>query len=89
VYLVMEIKNNSGIDFHIDYLNISRVKGNKKRKATYQSFEQEIIYKHNTPNVVENDKSKRFVFVLRKFVLGEKEKLQIEFQESHKGKSVA
>ena len=71
VYLVMEIKNNSGIDFDIDYLNISRVKGNKKRKASYQSLEQEVMYKHDMPKVVENNKSKRFVFVLPKFVLGD------------------
>ena len=88
VYLVMEIKNNSGIDFEIDYLNLSIVKGNKRRKASYQSLEQEIIYKHDMPKIVENDKSKRFVFVLPKFVLGDGEKLLIEVRELQGGRMI-
>ncbi|MFD0837420.1 DUF4138 domain-containing protein [Mariniflexile aquimaris] len=81
VYLVIEIKNNSGIDFEIDYLNISRVQGNKKRKASYQSLEQEVIYKHDMPKAVVNNNAKRLVYVLPKFVLGENEKLIIQVQE--------
>ncbi|WP_445956545.1 DUF4138 domain-containing protein [Yeosuana sp.] len=81
VYLVMEIRNHSGIDFEIDYLNVSRVQGNKKRKASYQSLEQEVIYKHDMPKAVGNNNAKRLVYVLPKFVLGENEKLQIELRE--------
>ncbi|MFD0991124.1 DUF4138 domain-containing protein [Mariniflexile jejuense] len=81
VYLVMEIVNNSGIDFEIDYWDISIVKGNKKRKASLQILQQKVIHKYNTPMIVENDKSKRFVYVLNKFVLGENEKLQIDMKE--------
>jgi hypothetical protein len=80
VYLVMEIKNRSGIDFEIDYLNISSVKGNKKRKASYQSLEQEVIYKHDMPKAVGNNNAK-LVYVLPKFVIGENETLQIELNE--------
>ena len=80
-YLVIEIKNHSGIDFEIDYLNVSRVQGNKNRKASYQSLEQEVIYKHDMPKTVGNNNAKRLVYVLPKFVLGENEKLQIELSE--------
>tara|TARA_R110002096_G_scaffold265300_1_gene458760 strand:- start:1154 stop:1951 length:798 start_codon:yes stop_codon:yes gene_type:complete len=81
VYLVIEIRNHSGIDFEIDYLNVSRVQGNKKRKASYQSLEQEVIYKHDMPKTVGNNNAKRLVYVLPKFVLGENERLQIELRE--------
>jgi hypothetical protein len=81
VYLVIEIKNNSGIDFDIDYLNISIIQGNKKQKASYQSLEQEVIYKHDMPKAVGNNNAMRLVYVLPKFVLGENEKLQIELRE--------
>ena len=81
VYLVMEIKNKSGIDFEIDYLDISRVKGNKQRKASYQNLEQEVIYKYGVPRIIENKRSKRLVYVLPKFVLGDDEKLCVELKE--------
>ena len=81
VYLVIEIENNSGINFEINYLNIYRANGNKKRKASYQRLQQEVIYKHKMPSIIKDMQSKRFVYVLPKFVLGDNEKLQIELQE--------
>lgn len=81
VYLVIEVQNASGIDFEIDYLNIYRTNGNKKRKASYQRLQQVEIYKHKIPSIIKNKQSKRFVYVFPKFVLGDNEKLQIELQE--------
>jgi hypothetical protein len=88
VYLVMEIKNNSKIDFEVDYLNISRVKGDKKRKASYQSIEQEVIYRHDMPNMVRNKNTNQFVYVLSKFVLGDVEKLLLEVKELKGGRMI-
>jgi hypothetical protein len=88
VYLVMEIKNRSGIDFDIDYLNISRIQGNKKRKASYQSLAQEVIYKHDMPKAVGNNNAKRLVYVLPKFVLGENEGLLIEVKELNGNRTI-
>ncbi|UMB54234.1 conjugative transposon protein TraN [Lutibacter sp. A64] len=81
VYLLIEIKNKSKIDFEIDYLNIYRINGNKKRKASYQSLQQKPVYKYNMPDIIRIGQSLRFVYVLPKFVLGDNEKLQIELQE--------
>lgn len=80
-YIVLEVKNNSGINFEIDYLNIYRTNGNKKRKASSQRLQQETIYKHKMPSTITNGLSQRFVYVLPKFVLGENEKLMIELKE--------
>ncbi|WP_428743316.1 DUF4138 domain-containing protein [Tenacibaculum sp.] len=81
VYLVIEIKNISGIDFEIDYLNVYRANGNNKRKASYQSLRQEVLYKHKIPEAILNGQSQRFVYVLPKFVLGDNEKLILELKE--------
>ncbi len=81
VYLVIEIKNKSGIDFEIDYLNIYRTNGNKKRKASFQSLQQKVIYKHKMPTMIKDKQYQRFVYVLPKFVLGDNEKLMIELKE--------
>ncbi|TGV03336.1 DUF4138 domain-containing protein [Flavivirga rizhaonensis] len=81
VYLVIEVKNKSGINFEIDYLNVYRTNGNKKRKASYQRLLQEVIYKHKMPDVIINGQSQRFIYVLPKFVLGDNEKLMLELKE--------
>ncbi len=81
VYLVIEVQNASGIDFEIDCLNIYRTNGNKKRKASYQRLQQKIIYKHKMPLIIKDKQSKRFIYVLPKFVLGDNEKLMIELKE--------
>ncbi len=81
VYLVLEVKNSSGIDFEIDYLNIYRTNGNKKRKASFQRLQQKVIYKHKMSSFIANGQSHRFVYVLPKFVLGDNEKLMVELKE--------
>nr|CAI78720.1 conserved protein found in conjugate transposon [uncultured Flavobacteriaceae bacterium] len=81
VYLVMEIKNRSGIDFEVDYLNVYTMNGNKRVKSSYQRLEQEVIYKHDMPKIIKNRQSSEFVYVLLKFVLGDNEKLLIEVKE--------
>ncbi len=81
VYLVIEVENKSGIDFEIDYLNIYRANGNKKRKASFQSIQQEVIYMYKIPDLIKDRHLQRFVYVLPKFVLGDNEKLMIELKE--------
>lgn len=49
VYLVIELKNKSGIDLEIDYLNVYIANGNKRRKASYQKLAKKVIYKHQMP----------------------------------------
>ncbi|WP_166962554.1 DUF4138 domain-containing protein [Yeosuana marina] len=88
VYLVMEIKNKSGIDFEMDYLNISIINKNNKRASSSQQLRQEIIYEHGVPQRILNNSSKRFVYVLPKFVLGDDEKLLIKVKELKGSRSI-
>tara|TARA_R110002096_G_scaffold282151_2_gene476177 strand:- start:5868 stop:6674 length:807 start_codon:yes stop_codon:yes gene_type:complete len=81
VYLIIEIKNKSGIDFEIDYLNIFRTNGNNKRKASFQKLQQKAIYKYKMPKTIKKGERQRFVYVLPKLVLGTNEKLLLELQE--------
>ncbi|MDC6367346.1 MULTISPECIES: DUF4138 domain-containing protein [Flavobacteriaceae] len=81
VYLVLEIKNKSEIDFGVDYLNVYRVNGNKKRKASYQKLLVKADYKYEMPNSVSHGQTQRFVYVLPKFVLGDDKKLMVELKE--------
>lgn len=89
VYLVFEIKNSTEIDFEIDYLKVYRVNGNKKRKASFQSLEHEVIYKRKMPKNIKNGEKNRFVYVLPKFVLGDGERLMFELKELKGNRRVA
>ena len=87
-YLVMEVSNTSGITFETDFLKVYSVSGNKNRKASYQRLEMKPTCIYNPPNKIWNGQSLRFVYVLPKFVLGNKEKLLVELQELNGSRKV-
>ncbi|PKQ44236.1 DUF4138 domain-containing protein [Confluentibacter flavum] len=89
VYFAMEVKNNSGIDFELDYLNIHVVTENNGRKTSYQRLKQNIIYKYKVPSIILNRGSFKFVFVVPKFVLGKDEKLNMEMGELHGNRKIS
>lgn len=81
VYLVIEVKNKSLIDFEVDYLDIFKINGNKKRKSSYQRLEQKVIYKYKESSTIKYKQSLRFVYIISKFVLGENEEISLELKE--------
>ena len=87
-YLTVEISNRSGIDFEVDFLKVYIVNGNKKRKASYQRLEQEVLYRHKMPYSIIKGQSQRFVYVLPKLVLGDNEKLMLELKERNGSRKV-
>ncbi|MFC4218951.1 DUF4138 domain-containing protein [Flagellimonas marina] len=88
VYLVFGIRNRSGIDFEVDRLEVIRVNGSAKRRASYQEIPLEPIYGHGVPNMVKDGEMVRFVYVLPKFVLGDKEGLKLVLEELHGNRRV-
>lgn len=88
-YLVMEISNNSEIDFEVDYLKVYSVTGNKKKKASHQRLEMVPLHKYQVPIKISVGNSKRFVYVLPKFVLGDNEKLMLELKERNGSRKVS
>lgn len=87
-YLVMEVSNTSGVGFEVDFLKIYRISENKKRKASYQRLEMKPVFSYNPPVKIWNGQSLRFVYVLPKYVLSDKEKLLVELQELNGGRKV-
>ena len=81
VYIQFEIKNNSGIDFDINYLKLYKVSGNKKRKSSYQELTLKPVLKYNLPDKVRHGETAKFVFVLPKFTLDKNEKVLVKLKE--------
>jgi hypothetical protein len=88
VYLVFGIRNRSGIDFELDRLEVFRVNGSAKRRASYQEIPLEPIYGHNVPKRIKDGETARFVYVLPKFVLGDREHLKLVLEEFHGNRCV-
>jgi hypothetical protein len=83
VYAVFEIANNSGIDFETEYLSLFLVQGNKRRNSSYQKILQQPLLTYKFPDVIKNGERKRFVYVLRKFTVGERERVEVQLREKH------
>jgi hypothetical protein len=88
VYLVFGIRNRSGIDFEVDRLEVIRVNGSSKRRASYQEIPLEPSYMYGVPNKVKDGEKVRFVYVLPKFMLGDNEKLKLSLRELHGNRRV-
>ena len=81
VYLIIEISNTSDIDFETEYLRIFVSQGNKTRNSSYQKILQQPILKYNFLEKIEHGERKRLVYVLPKFTVGDKERLEVELRE--------
>jgi len=81
VFVQFEMKNESGIDFDIDYLKLALVLGNNKRRASYQSANLIPTYIYQMPKKTRHAEISRFVYVIPKFTLGNHEKLELRLKE--------
>lgn len=81
VYVMFEIVNPTQIDYEIDSLELYRVNGNKKRRASYQELPLSPVYKFKMPQMVTKGQQIQFVCVYPKFTLGKNEKLVVKLEE--------
>ena len=89
VYVQLEVRNESSIDFDTGVLKVYRINGNKKRKASYQELELKPIYVYGMSNKIAHGQTIRFVCVFPKFVLDSNEKLLAKLFELNTSRSVS
>ena len=81
VYVVFEIENASQIDFEINSLDLYKVNGNNRRKASYQELLLSPIYQYDMPQMVPKGQTLQFICVYPKYTLGNGEKLMVKLEE--------
>jgi hypothetical protein len=81
VFLVMELVNQSGIDFELDYLECYIIQGNPGKKSSFQKSELKPLYTYNLTDNLRAATENRFVFVVPKFTLSNGQKIVIELKE--------
>ncbi|QLE02010.1 DUF4138 domain-containing protein [Galbibacter sp. BG1] len=83
MYLVMEFINNSEIDFEVGSMEMFRIRGDKKRKASFQELKLNTIAEHGAPSVLKSNGKQRFVIVFSKYVSGKGSDYKIFFSEEN------
>lgn len=81
LYFVIQIENNSTLDYDLNFLNLSIETRQKGKKKSLQSLYQKPIYKHNLPSKIVEGKMIRFVYVLSKFSLSNDRRAILELNE--------
>lgn len=81
LYFVIQIENNSTLDYDLNFLNLSIETRQKGKKKSLQSLYQEPIYKHNLPSKITEGKMIKFVYVLPKFSLSNDRRAILELNE--------
>ena len=88
VFVVFEIQNRSQIDYEINTLELYRVNGTKKRKASYQEVPLKSVYQFKRPTKVSSGSTVQFVQVYPKFTLGKNERLLVTLDELNGGRNL-
>jgi hypothetical protein len=88
VFVVFEIQNKTQIDYEISALELYRVNGTKKRKASYQEVPLKPIYQFKRPSKVSSGSTEQFVQVYPKFTLGKNERLLVTLDELNGGRNL-
>jgi hypothetical protein len=81
LYFVIQIENNSTLDYDLNFFNFSIETRQKGKNKSLQSLHQEPIYKHHLPSKIAEDKMVRFVYVLPKFSLSNDRRAILELNE--------
>lgn len=81
LYFVIQIENNSTLDYDLNFLNLSIETRQKGKRKSLQRLYQEPIYKHNLPSRIAESETVRFVYVLSKFSLSNDRRAILELNE--------
>ena len=81
LYFVIEIENNSTLDYDLNFLNLSVETRQKGKRKSLQRLYKEPIYKHNLPSKIKENEMARFVYVLPKFSLSDDRRAILELNE--------
>ncbi len=83
VYIVYELKNSSVIDYEINQLQLLKVLGTKKRKASYQELLIDPIHTFLMPKIITQGNTMRFILVYPKFTLGNNHNMKLVLTEKN------
>jgi hypothetical protein len=83
LYFVIQIRNNSTLDYDLNFLNLSVETRQKGKRKSLQRLYKEPIFKHNLPTKIVVDETVRFIYVMPKFSLSNDRRVILELNEKN------
>ncbi|WP_347373974.1 DUF4138 domain-containing protein [Aequorivita sp. Q41] len=80
-YFVIQIKNNSSLDYDLNFLNLSIETRQKGKKKSLQKLYQEPLFQYNVPSRIAKNETVRLVYILPKFSLSNERRAVLELNE--------
>jgi len=81
LYFVIQIKNNSSLDYDLNLLNLSLETRQKGKKKSLQKLYREPLFRYNVPSRIGKNETVRLVYVLPKFSLSNERRAVLELNE--------
>ncbi|MGY8914794.1 MAG: DUF4138 domain-containing protein [Flavobacteriales bacterium] len=82
LYFVIEIRNNSTLDYDLNFLKLSIETRQKGKRKSLQRLYQEPLFSQNLPSKIAENETVRFVYVLPKFSLSNDRRAILELHEN-------
>ncbi|OBX25723.1 uncharacterized protein DUF4138 [Gelidibacter algens] len=82
LYFVIQIENNSTLDYDLNFLKFSIETRQKGKRKSLQRLYQEPIFIHKLPTKVRENETVRFVYVLPKFSISNDRRIILELNEN-------
>ena len=81
LYFVIQIKNNSSLDYDLNFLNLSIETRQKGKKKSLQKLYQKPHFRYNVPSRIAKNETVRLVYILPKFSLSNERRIVLELNE--------
>jgi hypothetical protein len=81
LYFVIQIRNNSTLDYDLNFLKLSIETRQKGKKKSLQRLYQEPIFKHHLPSKIAANETVRLVYAMQKFSLSNDRRVILELNE--------
>ena len=83
LYFVIQIENNSSLDYDLNFLNLSIETRQKGKRKYLQRIYKEPLYKHQLPSKIKEGGTGRLVYVIPKFSLSDERRVVLELNEKN------
>lgn len=81
LYFSFNLKNNSGIDYNINFIKVFLSTLKKKKKTGLQDLELEPELIYHLPKIIKSGDDVNFIYVFKKFTIGETKEVVFEVNE--------
>lgn len=81
LYFVIQIKNNSTLDYDLNFLNIAIETRQKGKRKSLQRLYLKPIFKYNTPSKIVENELVKFVYVMPKFSISNDRRVILDLNE--------